>query len=173
MMKAYRLLAVFFVLILASTAFSVEIYKWVDDKGVVHFSDRPPAHRPETIEEQEASSSDSNPQDNSPPAVEEGRNTALGSHFFDILEQSPEASEALEEPTVELYVTSWCVYCKKAKQFFRSKGIKFAAYDVEKDKSAARRMRALTPNRGVPFVVINGHGIQGYSVEAYQAALKK
>jgi glutaredoxin-like YruB-family protein len=171
MMKVYRLLAVFFVLILASTTFSVEIYKWVDDKGVVHFSDRPPSDRPETIEEEKASSSDSNPQDNSPPAIED-RNSALDPDFFDILDQSPEASEALEEPTVELYVTSWCVYCKKAKQFFRSKGIKFAAYDIEKDKNAARRMRTLTPNRAVPFVVINGHGIQGYSKEAYEAALK-
>ena len=170
-MKAYRLLAVFFVLILASTTFSVEIYKWVDDKGVVHFSDRLPPDRPGAIEEQAASSSDSNPQDNSPPAPESS-NTELDPHFFDILDQSSAASEALEEPTVELYVTSWCVYCKKAKQFFRSKGIKFAAYDVEKDKNAARRMRALTPKRGVPFVVINGHGIQGYSVEAYEAALK-
>jgi glutaredoxin-like YruB-family protein len=171
MMKIYQLLAVFCVLILASTTFSVEIYKWVDDKGVVHFSDTPPPNRPEAIEEKEASSSDSNPQDNSPPAIE-SRNRALDPDFFDILDQSPEASEAIKEPTVELYVTSWCVYCKKAKQFFRSKGIKFTAYDVEKDESAARRMRALTPNRGVPFVVINGHGIQGYSEKAYQTALQ-
>ena len=170
-MKAYRLLAVFFVLILASTTFSVEIYKWVDDKGVVHFSDRPPPDRPETIEEQVAPSSDSNPQDNSPPAPESS-NTELDPHFFDILDQSSAASEALEEPTVELYVTSWCVYCKKAKQFFRSKGIEFAAYDIEKDENAARRMMALTSKKAVPFVVINGHGIQGYSEEAYLAALQ-
>lgn len=170
-MKVYRLLIVFFVLILASPTFSVEIYKWVDDKGVVHFSDTPPLDRPEAIEEQEASPSDSNPQDNSPPAAE-SQSAALEPDFFDILEQSPEAPEALEAPSVEIYTTSWCVYCKKAIQFFRSKGIEFAVYDIEKDENAARRMMAFTSKRAVPFVVINGRGIQGYSEEAYKAALK-
>ena len=170
-MKLYRLLVVFFVLILASPTSSVEIYKWVDDKGVVHFSDTPPPDRPEALEEQEASPSDSNPQDNSPPASE-SQNAALEPDFFDILEQPAEAPEALERPSVEIYTTSWCAYCAKAKQFFRSKGIEFAVYDIEKDENAARRMMAMTSKRAVPFVVINGHGIQGYSEEAYQAALK-
>jgi len=171
MMKVYRLFVVFFVLILACTTSSAEIYKWVDDKGVVHFSDTPPPNDSEAIEDEEAPSSDSSPQDNSPPAAE-SRNAAPDPDFFDILEQSPEAPEAPAEPTVEIYVTSWCVYCKKAEQFFRSKGIEFAVYDIEKDESAARRMTALTSKRAVPFVVINGHGIQGFSEEAYQAALQ-
>ncbi len=170
-MKVYRLLVVFFVLILASPTSSVEIYKWVDDKGVVHFSDTPPLDSPEAIEEEETSFSDSNPQDNSPPAAE-SQNAALEPDFFDILEQSPEAPEALEGPSVEIYTTSWCVYCTKAKQFFRSKGIEFAVYDIEKDENAAHRMLTFTSKRAVPFVVINGHGIQGYSEEAYQAALQ-
>jgi hypothetical protein len=29
---------------------------------------------------------------------------------------------------VELYVTSWCPYCKQAENFFRSQGIPFIAY---------------------------------------------
>ncbi len=168
MMKLYRLLVLFFVLILASPVSSVEIYKWVDDKGVVHFSDTPPPDGPEVIEEEQPPPVDSNLPDNSPPAAE-SQNAALEPDFFDILEQSPQAAEA---PSVEIYVTSWCVYCTKAKQFFRSKGIEFAVYDIEKDENAARRMMALTSKRAVPYVVINGHGIQGYSEEAYQAALQ-
>ena len=171
MMRIYRLLVVFSVLVLTSATASAEIYKWVDDKGIVHFSDTPPPDSSEATEEEETSSSDSNSQNNSPPAVQ-SQNAALKPDFFDILNKSPEAPEALKQPSVELYVTSWCAYCSKAKQFFRSKGIEFAVYDIEKDKNAARRMRALTPNRAVPFAVINGHEIQGYSEEAYQAALQ-
>jgi glutaredoxin len=167
-MNLYRLLVVFCVLVLASPASSVEIFKWVDDKGVVHFSDTPPPDRPELIEEEQPPPADSLPQDNSPAAAE-NQNAALKSDFFDFLDQSPQAPEA---PIVEIYETSWCVYCKKAKQFFRSKGIEFAAYDIEKDENAARRMMALTSKKAVPFVVINGHGIQGYSEEAYLAALQ-
>ena len=170
-MRVYRLFVVFFVLILAGAAFSVEIYKWVDDKGVVHFSDTPPPNSSEAMEEEDASPSDPNPQEN-PSAAAQSPNAAVAPDFFDILKQSPQASAAPEAPTVEIYVTSWCVYCSKAKQFFRSKGIEFAVYDIEKDENAARRMMALTSKRAVPFVVINGHGIQGYSEEAYQAALQ-
>jgi glutaredoxin len=169
-MKVYRLFVVFFALILVCATSSAQIYKWKDDKGVVHFSDTPPLNSSDAVEE-EAPSSDSNPQDNSPPAIE-SQNAALAPDFFDILEQSPQAPEALEEPSVEIYSTSWCGYCKKAEQFFRSKAIKFAVYDIEKDENAARRMMTLTSKKAVPFVVINGQGIQGYSEEAYQAALQ-
>jgi glutaredoxin-like YruB-family protein len=74
---------------------------------------------------------------------------------------------------VEIYETSWCGYCKKAKKFFRSRGIKFKAYDIEKDEGAARRMMTLSKRRAVPLVVINGQTIQGYSKQAYEQALRK
>jgi glutaredoxin len=169
-MRIDRLLVLFFVLVLTSVPASAEIYRWVDDKGVAHFSDTPPPDSSEATEEEEASVSDLNAQDSSAPAVQ-SQNFAIKPDFSDIPNESPEASEAVKQPSVELYVTSWCAYCAKAKQFFRSKGIEFAVFDVEKDKNAARRMSALTSNRAVPFAVINGQKIQGYSEEAYQAAL--
>jgi glutaredoxin len=76
-------------------------------------------------------------------------------------------------PQVELYVTSWCPYCKKAENFFRSQGIPFTVYDVEKDSSAARRKEQLDSRNGVPFAIINGQKIHGYSEGAYREALQK
>lgn len=76
-------------------------------------------------------------------------------------------------PQVELYVTSWCPYCKKAEDFFRAQGIPFTAYDVEKDSAAARRKDELDSRRGVPLAIINGQKIHGYSEDAYREALKK
>lgn len=77
-----------------------------------------------------------------------------------------------ESPQVELYVTSWCPYCKKAAQFFRSRGIPYTVYDIEKDKNAALRKYHLDSSNGVPFALINGQAIQGYSAEAYERALE-
>lgn len=74
---------------------------------------------------------------------------------------------------VELYVTSWCPYCKQAKEFFRLKGISITIYDIEKDKKAAARKKKLDNKSGVPFAVVNGRKIHGYSPEKYSAALKK
>ena len=74
-------------------------------------------------------------------------------------------------PKVELYTTSWCPYCQKARDFFRSRGIPFTEYDIEKDKSAAARKNRLDKKKGVPFVVINGRGLHGWSAAAYEQAL--
>jgi glutaredoxin len=83
------------------------------------------------------------------------------------------AGKADPVPQVELYVTSWCPYCKQAENFFRSRGIPFTAYDIEKDSSAALRKEQLDSSRGVPLAIINGQKIRGYSEEAYMEALKK
>jgi len=84
---------------------------------------------------------------------------------------SPKTQKA-STPSVELYATSWCGYCQKARLFFRKKGIKFIEYDIEKDKKAAYRKQQLDSGRGVPFAVINGQKISGYSEALYIRALR-
>ena len=79
---------------------------------------------------------------------------------------------ATAQQQVELFITSWCPYCKQAAEFFRSRGISFKSYDIEKNKSAAQRKKKLDPRSGVPFAVVNGHYIHGYAPEKYQKALK-
>ena len=78
---------------------------------------------------------------------------------------------AQDAPKVELYITSWCPYCQKAMSFFQSRGILFTVYDVEKDQDAARRKSQLDSRRGVPFAIVNGIQIHGFSEQAYQRAL--
>jgi len=46
-------------------------------------------------------------------------------------------------------------------------------YDIEKDAAAAKRKEELDVGRGVPFAVINGVKISGWSKQAYEQALKK
>ena len=170
-MKVSGLLLAFLVLILAIGTSSAEIYRWVDENGVVHFSDSPTEIISEANEQEEVSSPDPNPEDNFPPTAET-QNITLDPNFFDLLDESREDPVTVNAPTVEIYETSWCGYCKKAKNFFRSRGIEFTVYDIEKDRDAARRMMAFTTRKAVPFVVINGHGIQGYSEQAYELALQ-
>jgi glutaredoxin len=83
------------------------------------------------------------------------------------------ATSSNSRPEVELYVTSWCPYCTKAKAFFDQRDIEYQVYDIEKDSAAARRKQQLDTGRGVPFAVINGTKVSGWSAPAYQAALDK
>ncbi|WP_020675381.1 glutaredoxin family protein [Geopsychrobacter electrodiphilus] len=75
--------------------------------------------------------------------------------------------------SVELYVTSWCPYCKMAEAYLDKQGVKYQKYDVEKDREAAKRMNQLAGGGGIPFAVINGVFIKGWSEGAYAEALKR
>jgi glutaredoxin-like YruB-family protein len=172
-MKIQTIILVILIHILALGISSAEIYKWVDENGVTHYSDSPtediPGHT--ATENDEIQSADPAPADTSPSPDETQKGT-LDSDFFNILDENQEEEVAVNTPTVEIYETSWCGYCKKAKDFFRSRGIDFVTFDIEKDQQAAARMRTFTNRRAVPYVVINGQGIQGYSVAAYEQALQ-
>ncbi len=168
MMKPHTLILTLIVFLLTLGVASAEIYSWVDENGVVHYSDTPPAHITEWEEKEEVTGNDSQ-QDNQTQKYE--YNPEL---ISEILDELGDDSEAVSEPgpNVELYVTSWCTYCHKAKAFFRSKGIEFTEYNIENDEEAAKRMLSHTSSRAVPFVIINGQTIQGYSIAAYERALK-
>ena len=171
-MKTKKIIWVIFIYILALGISSAEIYKWVDENGVTHYSDSPTQDmlEPTATEEHEIQSADPAPA-NTPPLPDATQKGALDSDFFDILDETQE-EVAENTPTVEIYETSWCGYCKKAKDFFRSRGIDFVTYDIDRDQQARSRMQSLTSRMAVPFVVINGQGIPGYNVAGYEQALQ-
>ena len=74
---------------------------------------------------------------------------------------------------VEIYTTSWCPYCKKAKEYLVKKGVAYLDHDIERDKDALRRRDELASDGGVPVAVINGKVIVGFIKEEYDAALEK
>lgn len=85
----------------------------------------------------------------------------------------PASSQQVQDNKVELYITSWCPYCRQAEEFFSSRGIKVTVYDIEKDGNAAKRKKKLDKDGGgVPFAVVNGENISGYAPEQYDRALR-
>ena len=172
-MKTQTVMLVTLFLILTFGISSAEIYKWIDENGVTHYSDSPTTDTPDINEAENDDNQSSNAASaDSRPIPEKVPESTLDPEFFDFLKDSPEEAVATRAPIVEIYETSWCGYCKKAKKFFRSRGIKFTTYDIEKNPRAARRMMTMTHKRVVPFVVINGKGIHGYSEQEYTLALQ-
>ena len=144
---------------LCATA-AAEMYKWVDDKGEMHISDSPPpaAKSPGEIKVYKDSQEDSL---DTPPASIRKK------------EESRPAFERKKKTEVVLYTTSWCPYCRKARDYLQSRGIDFIEYDIEKDREAAVRKRQLDNKGGVPFAIINGRPIHGFSASAYERALQE
>jgi glutaredoxin len=172
-MKIHAIILVILIFLLTFGNASAEIYTWVDENGVTHYSDSPTEDIPPAVETEAEVVQPSNAASSDRHRTSKNNGTeTLAPDFFDFLDDSPPQRVTARAPVVEIYETEWCGYCKKAKNFFRSRGIAFTTYDIDKDPRAARRMRSMTKRQAVPFVVINGKGIQGYSEQAYLQALK-
>jgi glutaredoxin 3 len=77
----------------------------------------------------------------------------------------------MEKKRVKVYSTSTCPYCKMAKEFLKSKGVKFEDIDVSKDQNAAKEMIAKSGFNGVPQIEINDKMIIGFDKEAIEKEL--
>lgn len=157
---AGTLLVCFIVAVLAGNSVA-GMYRWVDRNGAVHVTDTPPQQadnaKIETVPTRQTDTKN-------PPEVKDPR----ANPPYAVQRRPP-----VKENNVELYTTSWCPWCKKARAFFQSNGVPFIEYDIEKDQDAARRKEQLDRNKGVPFAVINGTGINGYNEKAYNRALNR
>ncbi|HHH19895.1 MAG TPA: glutaredoxin family protein [Campylobacterales bacterium] len=58
------------------------------------------------------------------------------------------------QKSVVLFTSPSCVWCKRAKAYFKTKGIRFKAIDVTKDPKA--EMDVKRKCRGLPVVLIGG-----------------
>jgi glutaredoxin len=134
-----------------------EVYRYTDSRGEIHFVDEvskvPKKYR--------AQLQDNGLQGNL-NVVESGRNSA------EVPGKAPEKASrnrAQARPDVEVFMTSWCGYCRRMVGFLREKGIPFTAHDIEADKEAARTYRELGGS-GVPVVRIGSHVVHGYNPDA-------
>lgn len=82
-----------------------------------------------------------------------------------------EKAEALANPRVEIFTAPWCGYCKKAIAYLELNKIQYIEYDVSTNSSAALRQQMLGGGNGIPFAVVNGEKIRGWSQQAYAKAL--
>ena len=65
-------------------------------------------------------------------------------------------------PTVTIYTTPSCVYCKMAKEFFKQHNVAYQEKDVALDAAARDAMIAKSGQLGVPVIDIDGKIIIGY-----------
>lgn len=180
--------AVAFGLALLAGAARADVYTWVDKEGTVHFQEEPPgdgvtARRLRSPSE-EPPRAEPPPGETSPPpggAAPPRGETALPRTAATPPGGPPPAAPAPARPAVkprpapvvDLFTTSWCPWCQKARDYFSSRGIHFTEHDIETDTAALRRKVGIDGDRRVPTAVIDGKVIRGFSPSAYQAALER
>ncbi|HOD35850.1 MAG TPA: glutaredoxin family protein [Syntrophales bacterium] len=125
------------------------LYKWVDEKGVLHMTDTPPdaaTARKYVVEKTGADES----------------GTAQAAEKKDV---KPSRHE------VVIYTTPTCPYCKYAKEFLSQKGVFYTEKDVSADPAAKDEMMALTGKDAVPVIVIDGEPIVGFNAQKIEEKL--
>ena len=124
------------------------IYRWTDENGQVHFSDRPVG------------------QQNS-ERVELRINTYQQVDYQGMLDQVP-----ARPPTVVMYATDWCPHCTRAREHFQRNNIAFREFDIDKDPNAKRRYDALG-GKGVPVILIGDERMNGFNPERFDRLFNK
>ena len=75
----------------------------------------------------------------------------------------PEPGEPLPASAaeVEVYVTSYCPYCVRAKMLLKKKGVAFKEIDVSDDPAKRAWLRQATGQHTVPQIFIGGKSVGG------------
>ena len=83
---------------------------------------------------------------------------------------STPAKEVSNKNDVTLYGVTWCIHCKNARQYFKTKGIAFKDYNPEESAKHQQEFDKLG-GTGYPLIYVNGVRIVGFDEEAIAKAL--
>ncbi|KPJ94953.1 MAG: hypothetical protein AMJ53_04020 [Gammaproteobacteria bacterium SG8_11] len=119
-----------------------EIYKWTDEQGNVYFTDRPPPNQ--TTEK-----------------IEVKINSYTSPTIVDIDSMFGKTDK------IVMYSTSWCGYCRKARNYFKANKIAFEEYDVETTDRGKRDYQNLGTG-GVPIILMGNKRMNGFSVSKFE-----
>jgi mycoredoxin len=73
--------------------------------------------------------------------------------------------------TIRMYSTSWCVDCRRAKQFLRERGVEFEEINVDEDPDAEELiLRVNDGRRRVPTIETDGRYFACSPFDAEQLA---
>jgi glutaredoxin len=147
-MKKYLLLIP---LLFIGTA-TAEVYKWKDSAGHVHFSDKPPTDA--KAEKMKIKTS--------PPKTANSPSVATTEESTET-----ETAPAPVPKQVVMYATSWCGYCKMARNYFRGKNIPYVEYDIEQNAQAKKTYDSFG-GHGVPVIFVNQERLNGFSVARFE-----
>ena len=132
-----------------------KIYKWVDENGKTHMSDKPPR----TVDFDEVKVKVNVISSSIPSA----QGAATATH-----QDKPESVNK----KVIMYGAAWCGVCKKAKRYFNANNIPFIEYDIDKSSKGRREYEKLG-GRGVPIILVGKQRMNGFSVSSFQRLYQK
>ena len=128
---------------------SAEVYKWVDEEGHIHFSDKKPENQ--VVTEIEV-------------IISTYQSVSYGSSTVDF-------SKVATRSKVVILSASWCGSCKKAKKYFKKNRIRYTDYDIEKSSKGKRLYKQLGAT-GVPVILVGKKRMNGFSESGFERLIR-
>lgn len=159
------MIKILFLLILLVSSFCyADLYYWIDENGVKHFSNTQPEDSTRSIEQTEEyvyeESEDVEYQEKDRgkqiPAIKQNKNDRKRNYN--------------DHPKVVMYMTPTCGYCHRARAFFNKHRVPFVEYNITTSKKARKKFESLN-GRGVPLILIGNQKISGFNEPAIRRAL--
>ena len=157
---------VLLLIIFLSPAFA-EIYEWKDKNGNAVFSDTPPPDveakekkiRIDRFERERPGKDAPKPE---PGNVQRYESRSSGN------------KRAYNNILVLMYMTDWCGYCKAARQYLNTLGVRLVEYNIERDAGKKEEMKKKSGgSTGVPLIDVEGIIIHGYDAVGIERALEE
>ncbi len=133
-----------------------DVLRYRDDSGKTHFVDRADKV-PEKYRSQLDGQTQLPPISRSAPGRKE-------------LYKKKHYGAAAVSKTVEVFVTSWCPYCRELEAFLTSEGVPFKRYDIE-SSTAGRKIYEQLGGGGVPVTRIGSTVLRGFDREKMSRVL--
>ena len=146
-MERYQvLIPILFLALMHITPSHAQIYKWIDADGEVQFGDKKPLNK-------------------------KSENINLKINTYKSVTIDPEILKDTKKITknkkVSMYSAAWCGICKKAKRYFNKNNIAYIEYDIDNDKAAKKRYKAMGAT-GVPVIFIGDRRMNGFSAASFE-----
>lgn len=121
-----------------------ELYRWVDERGVVSYSDRPP-----------------------PATAKKAQRIKGKANVVEVDKESYALKQAKQLSPVTLYVTDCGQFCNQATDFLKQRGIPFVPKDPSKEPEIAVELKKLTGAVDVPVIVVGGSHYKGFDAASW------
>jgi len=151
-----RIVIAVIAMLVAFSLAEARMYQWIAEDGSVTLKDTPP---PATRNNKKVLVYDDSDFAPAPP-----QQPAAVTRTVRKTAQPAPSRKTRFSGSVEIYVTDWCGYCKKALAYLKSHNIPYVAYNIETDADARQRHKELG-GRGVPLIIIGPNRMSGFSSE--------
>ena len=146
-MERYQfLMPLIFLALMHISPSHAQIYKWIDADGAVQFGDKKPLNN-------------------------KSENINLKINTYKSVTIDPEILKGTKKTkrnkNVSMYSAAWCGICRKAKKYFNKNRIPYIEYDIDNDKAAKKRHKAMGAT-GVPVIFIGDRRMNGFSVASFE-----